>query len=64
MVMPVMNDERSRENVGVQIMGFLLSLKAFVRDEKIRYEELGERMNRDHVRGRTFCQQLSRHSAR
>jgi len=49
MVMPVMNDERSRENVGVQIMGFLLSLKAFVRDEKIRYEELGERMNRDHI---------------
>ena len=49
MLAPSMVTEEARESMVMQIMAFVLALKAFVRDEKISFEELGERMDRKHI---------------
>ena len=49
MLAPSMVTEEARESIVMQIMAFVLALKAFVRDEKISLEELGPRMYKKHI---------------
>ena len=50
MTAPNLVDQEACELMTMQIIGFCLALKMFVRDEKITDEELGDRMDRDFVR--------------
>ena len=42
---PLLKDEVASEMFLMQIMGFVMSLKAYLRDEKVTKEECGERMD-------------------
>jgi len=44
-VAPALRDERSWEAVNMQLMAFVVSLKAWLREEEVKREELGGRMD-------------------
>uniref|UniRef100_A0A7S4MFR3 Bestrophin homolog n=1 Tax=Prymnesium polylepis TaxID=72548 RepID=A0A7S4MFR3_9EUKA len=49
MLMPSMSTEEHREEVAMMLMAFVISLKAFVREEAISEDDLGPRMNKQHI---------------
>ena len=47
---PMLKSDEAGERLLMEIMAFLMSLKAFLRDEKIDAGEIGERMDYHHIR--------------